>query len=438
MIARLLSPVHLIVLICLTCFGLGLDSQPPTDYEAAKTLQAQLQANNEPQPVLDAAAALVKLLAPPPARLMTAADLTWVRSFRIPVWYGGNNIGLGPTGQTLYVGGTNAGTGHDHPLLAEVSIPAVNGAMVSIVQPMADATGGLDAQANRSGVWLGGTCIYNGGLLWTAYPNYNVTSNVTVAMGQSSLNLSAPNAKGMYGLSATVDGKAVQTPAMAGWVTAVPAAWSTLFPGATHFCGLGGINAIYTVSSGPAAFGFDASKLATTAPTPATPYVYYPIDHPMPGFNPTPKVWTGAVRGMFCVQNSKVYGMGWVGSLGIGQQWYGLARTDPNDPNNPRNPPPGLSGTDPCSSSEGNHSQGKMPTVWIADPKDVVAAPKPYSLTIASTAMGGTNAPTPSLASACATFDGCCQDVPGFLLYVLQSYGGVNGQSWVHVYQIAH
>jgi hypothetical protein len=372
------------------------------------------------------------------AHLLQGSDLVYVRSFQIPVQYGAGALGFNPKNNSLFIGGSVAAGQQNKPLAAEVAIPTAD-TMAKILQPFADPSRTsdtpprqLDAVCNAQGIRLGGLCPYNDSLLWSAYGYYDATNRNRMALGRSSLNLAEPNAEGMFSLSATVDGRPVPNGAMAGWIVPIPEAWSNLFRG-THFVGLGGVPIISRTSEGCAAFGVNVTQLSTARPTPAIPYIYYPTQtHKMAGFNKTPRVWNGEVRGLACIAGPKVKGMLFVGTQPTGKEWYGLAKIDPKNPRNRNNPRPELSGTDPCSIYEGNHSQGKMPTAWIFDPNVVAAAPRPYAPVPVQVSMGGPDSPNPHLQPVCSTLNGIAHDPAKGLLYLRQD-GKM--ETWVHVYK---
>jgi hypothetical protein len=109
---------------------------------------------------------------------------------------------------------------------------------------------------------------------------------------------------------------------VAGYMAAVPSEWQAAL-GAPYLTGQSAIAIVSRTSSGPAAFGFDPAQLGSTT-APATPYIYYPIDHPLgPTTGPANPIFNGTttIQGVFFAPGTR--SVVFIGSTGMNAVGYG-------------------------------------------------------------------------------------------------------------------
>ena len=306
--------------------------------------------------------------------LLNRSDLQYVGAFRLPTGpigastfsYGGSAIAFNPANNSLFLAG--------HPYdqaVAEVAIPnsIVNTtdlnklATAGVLQPFSSilprlpnnpsslSTGGYEA--------IGGLMVSGGRLIGTAFNTYDGSgSAVDSHFVLDSTNLASAKASGLYQVGDLGGGY------VGGYMTPVPSEWQSAL-GAPALTGQAALNIISRTSFGPAAFGFDPSRLGSGV-TPAVPYVYYDQNHANLGSyasNP-PALFNGTVGG----NNLSGLGIAFVpgtrsvlffGAIGTGSFYYGEA-ADANDPNR---------------TSKGPHSVGGNYAyqVWAYDASDFAA-----------------------------------------------------------------
>lgn len=215
--------------------GVGAD-QPPADGEVSSD-QSQLEdgPTDEPEPTTTET-----------RQVLTEADLSYVGAFRAPADVGDPGFGFGGRASAFNPGGDpGSSDGYDgslflsglagNDLVAEISIPApvpFTGdvgelPVATVLQPLADVTGGRGAEyvgsGSRGGLndfRIGGLEVVDGPngsrLHWTAWQYFNVGYNDVAGHGHSSLDLSNPDPQGPWYL------EQFPTYRTAGYVLSVP------------------------------------------------------------------------------------------------------------------------------------------------------------------------------------------------------------------------
>jgi hypothetical protein len=295
--------------------------------------------------------------------LLYPSDLRYLGAIRLPAgppagqkWassfaYGGGAMAYNPKRDSLFL------LGHDHhQLVAEISVPRpVRSRSVAalpvarVLQPFADVTGGL----RKEGWMVGGLLVDRDRLLWTAYVYYDAPAAVKVSHGFSTLDLSRPNARGIYSLANVPAG------AVAGYMAHVPDDWRERF-GARVLTGQAGIPIVTRTSAGPAAVGFDPDQLGPQ-PAPTGVFLYYPLAHPLDRLDRKSDVWNFAsgLGGMAFVSRGGKAAVMFFGRRGLGEYWYGLAEEGGKK--------------DPASIYKGPHAPPYSTAVWFYDPADLLA-----------------------------------------------------------------
>jgi hypothetical protein len=290
------------------------------------------------------------------------SDLHYLGAFRLPLappegekWtssfaYGGTALAYHPQRKSLFL------VGHDHhQLVAEVSIPepvksasAKELPVARVLQPFADVTGGLKKD-NK----IGGLLVDGDRLLWTSYVFYDAAAEARTSHGISTRDLSKPSARGRYTLADVPAG------AVAGFMCEVPEEWRRRF-GTPVLTGQAGIPIESRTSVGPVAVGFDPKDFGKK-PTPATVFLYHPLQHPLARLDSKNELWNHAAKiaGMAFVSRGGKSALMFFGTRGLGEYWYGE---------------PEFKGKkDPYDDSKGNHAPPYAETVWLYDPNDLLA-----------------------------------------------------------------
>lgn len=246
--------------------------------------------------------------------LINKTNLQYVGAFRVPNYsdnvdefsYGGTAIAFNPANNSLFM------VGH-YQSVTEISIPSTIAnssnlntlATATMLQPWVQL---LPRLSNRltgtlDGAPIGGLIVDNGKLIGTQYAYYSGADTQTAShFVVDSLNLSTANVQGLYQV-----GSMART--VAGYMTPVPVEWQTAL-GAPYLTGQADLSIISTVSSGPAAFGFDPSQLngPVTTSIPTTPYLFYPLSNPLGSYvgpaNPL-QSGTTSVNGIVFVPGSR-------------------------------------------------------------------------------------------------------------------------------------
>jgi hypothetical protein len=312
--------------------GLGLLT-PSHTYSAIGTFTLRLTATDKDGATSTIASSTVTVssgnVQVPQEPLLHQSDLQYIGAFRMPNYtdatdqfsYGGNALAFNPANNSLFT------VGH-HQSVSEISIPTsiVNStnlgslATATMLQPWKSVTPVLSNTLPYapSGP-IGGLIVANGQLIGTQFSYYDgayeqVTSHFIV----SSLDLASATVSGLYQVGS---GGRI----LAGYMTEIPSEWQSIL-GAPYMTGQADLSIISTVSSGPAAFGFDPSRMASGT-SPRIPYVSYPADHELGPYtgpaNPM-QSGTGQVRGMiFPPGTGSVL---FFGSSGTNYGGYGLSQ----------------------------------------------------------------------------------------------------------------
>jgi PKD repeat protein len=271
--------------------------------------------------------------------LLYKANVQYVGAFRVPAVadtfspgsntydYGGTALAFNPADGGLFL----VGMPYDQAI-SEVSVPSsiVNSsnlgalATAKVLQQPVQVLNKLPSDPLRGGTGgenIGGLAVVNGQLVGTDYIGYDATGSASVShFVLSSTNLSAASVQGLYQVGSQGAGL------VAGYMTAVPAEWQAAL-GAPYLTGQADLNIISRTSSGPAAFGFDPGKLGSGV-TPATPYVYYPVNTPLGAYEgPADPLQSGTtqVKGAVFVPGSN--SVLFFGSTGTNYNGYGEAST---------------------------------------------------------------------------------------------------------------
>jgi hypothetical protein len=301
----------------------------------------------------------------PPGRTLSSL-LQYVGAFRFPegkigaslFGYGGTAIAFNPANNSLFV------VGHDwDQAIAEVKIPdtVVNSNQLSelptakVLQPFVRILPRVPNFSLEGNVKIGGLLVVDEQLIGTAYVFYDAAGKAVKSHFRlDSLNLSSAKVEGLFQVGDLGGGF------VGGYMAPVPDEWKDEL-GARYVTGQAALCIIGRTSSGPAAFGFDPGKLGS-APAPLTPYVYYPLKHPLgpmgeknPYFNGTTEI-----NGVFFVPGSR--SVLFFGSHGTDEIGYGEADTF----------------RDGNRTSKGYHSRnGKYQyQVWAYDVLDLLAVKK--------------------------------------------------------------
>jgi PKD repeat protein len=312
--------------------------------------------------------------------LLTASNLEYLGAFRLPGGtvgastfdYGGTALAFNPANNSLFI------VGHDwYQNIAEVSIPSTfvdsgnvrNLPKATVLQPLTNVMSRIpnNTLSGLGTIKIGGLQVINNQLVGTLYAYYDgagaaVDSHFTL----SSLNLSTAQVQGLYKVGNLGGGF------VGGWMGSIPSEWQSAL-GASYFTGQGALSIISRTSSGPAMFGFDPTNL-TSGTNPDTPYVYYPLAHPLANIAGNNPIFNGntEIKGAVFVPGSKT--VLFFGDTGTNTTGYGEAATF-NDSNR---------------TGKGWHSQNGdyAYEVWAYNVDDLIAAKngtiqpwqvKPYS-----------------------------------------------------------
>lgn len=371
-------------------------------------------------------------------------QLEYLGAFRLPDTdpklasrfpYGGHALAFNPAGDkgngSLFV----AGHAH-HQLVAEVTIPTpardreINKlGTAELLQPFGDVTGGLRGSLPGKDMRLGGLLVYKGRLLWSIYRWYNVEGETLPSHGVSDLDLSRPNAAGLWKIGTHHSQKT------AGFMMEVPEQWRKhlQFPVLT---GQSLMQGRASSSEGPAAFGFDLwskSQLPKSgAAISSRQFLSYDVKHPaayqVAGAS---HKWKGANRvsgAAFSVSaDGKRSAVIFFVRVGLHPtDWYGEPSQVPG-------------GAKACDGGRGYHAPPYKAMAWFYDPADFVrvASGRAQSWSIKPYAMKDVSV---DLYSECATLSAVSYDPASRRVYVIEP--GVDQknpfESWplVHVYVV--
>jgi hypothetical protein len=253
-------------------FTPGVPPNPPV---------AVVDTNNEgaPRPSTRGIGAYAGTNAPVDLPLLDQSSLTYVGSFLVPtqdnkgqaLTWGGYALGYDAARHGLFFGC------HDNDqLLAEIGIPEITNPpqTASILQDCADVTEGRLPLVDDYLPKLGGTLLYQGWLIVSAYGYYDADYSQTLSHFSSSTNLSqAGDVAGPFKVGS-------QAGMVAGYMTTIPDEWRSAF-GGPALTGQCCINIISRSSAGPAASVFNPDNVGGMNPVPAVTALAYPLDHPL-------------------------------------------------------------------------------------------------------------------------------------------------------------
>lgn len=349
--------------------------------------------------------------------LVQPADLRYLGSFSVPssdgtsgdtgrLTYGG--WALGVSGRGLYIG-CHAW----HTRLAEVSIPEVGG-VANVLTGCAEIPNVQGVAPGGGTVNLGGSLLWNGRLIVSAYAFYDAASQ-----SRTSHFAGQPGITGMVGPV----GVGSEDPGMvAGYMGLIPNEWRASL-GGVAITGQGALSIISRSSQGPAAFVFNPDDVGRVNPVPASPLLYYPYsgtagsNHPLADANQPNTLYTRADDYAGVAFPAGTRSVLFLGRHGAGQPCYGT----------------GAACNDPTGSGSGEHAYPYVHQVWAYDANDLLRsrqgqlAPwdvRPYA-TWRLTEMNDSD----SAKMAGATYDPATRR-----LYVTEEYGE---EPRVHVYEIS-
>jgi hypothetical protein len=350
----------------------------------------------------------------PALPLLTRSSLTYVGAFNVPhqddndrpLGYSGHALGYDPARHGLFFGG------HDwYQELCEIGIPPTISLTqtASILQNCTDVTEGRLDLVDDYLPKLGGTLVYNGRLIISAYGYYDANYNQVLSHFASSAILSQTgDIDGPYQVG---DWAGI----VAGYMTTIPAEWQSAL-GGPALTGQCCIPIISRTSAGPAASVFDPDDVGRTDPVSATVVLAYPLEHPLAEVdtqNDYFNLATQIVGVAFPPGTSSVL---FFGRQGTGPYCYGT----------------GAECGDPVDDSKGTHAYPYVHQVWAYDALDLVAVKngekqawevQPYALWRLSE-MDDTGG---------ARMVGATYDPASGRVYITEAYGE---EPAVHVYQI--
>jgi hypothetical protein len=346
--------------------------------------------------------------------LLSQSDLAYLGAFHVPhqdnlgnsLGYSGHALGIDPSRNGLFFGG------HDwYQLLCEIGIPEgidLN-QTAPILQDCTDVTEGNLDRIDVEGIKLGGTLVYDGRLIVSAYSYYDADGSQTLSHFVSGLDLSASgDIQGPYQVG---DWAGI----VSGYMTTTPLDWQAALggPALTGNCCL---PIVSRTSYGPAVSVFDPDQVSSLEPAPAVPLLYYPSDHPLADWDATSLYFNGSTHIVGVAFPAGTRSVFFFGRQGTGQFCYGT----------------GEECNDPADSSKGTHAYPYIHQVWAYDALDLQAVKdgekqpwevQPYALWHL----------TEMDASGSATIAGAAHDPLSGRVYLTERFGE---EPAVHVYQI--
>lgn len=353
--------------------------------------------------------------------LLNARSFSYLGSFRAAtgdgtgekegdLGWGGWALSVTPEG-TLLIGG-NA----QHSRLCELQIPRNFSETAAFVAPCTDVTERRLSQIDEgASSRLGGTLVWNGRLIISAFSYYDADGNQTFSHFASGRRLTSTNdVIGPVRLGSRGAGF------VSGYMGVVPEEWVQLLggPAITGNCCL---SIISRTSSGPALSVFNPDDVGRVAPVPATELLGYPLSNPLAdgqSQNPLYNLAT-EIKGVAFPKGTR--SVLFVGRHGTGAYCYGTG---------------GASGGkcyDPTSSYSGTHSYPYVHQIWAYDALQLLEVKngrkQPWEVRPYATwrlndmdAQGG------------ATITGAAYDQKTRRLYVTQDFAD---KPEVHVYEIS-
>ncbi|MCC7353166.1 MAG: hypothetical protein IT330_05350 [Anaerolineae bacterium] len=346
--------------------------------------------------------------------LVQAANVQYVGAFRVPnqdgngnpLGYSGHALGYNPANHALFFGG------HDwYQELCEVGIPITISlsSTAPILQNCTDVTEGRLGQVDDYTVKLGGTLVYNGRLIVSAFSYYDADGNQVLSHFASTPNLAQTgDVQGPYQVG---DWAGI----VSGYMGMVPPEWRSAL-GGPALTGQCCISIISRTSAGPAVSVFEPDDVGRTNPVTATALLYYPLSHPL-----APETTQNGLFNLATAIKGVAFPPGtrsvlFFGRHGTGPYCYGT----------------GEECNDPVDSSKGTHSYPYVHQVWAYDALDLLAVKngqmepwevRPYA-TWQLNEMDATGG---------ATIRGATYDPASGRVYITEGYGE---EPVVHVYQI--
>lgn len=325
---------------------------------------------------------LAQTVTPTTQPLVVQGDMVYLGKFTVPsndgtgrgnsvdsLDYGGFGLGMGADGQSIYFGC------HDwHSMLSRVSIPALGG--VGTIQMPCTAVTNLQNinPGDPNSKKLGGSAVWNGKLIVSAYAFYDGNSTALASHFSMSTNMTSQN--GPYrigplsGYSATPTDKVGM---QAGYMGVIPQEWRSLL-GGPMLTGLNGVAIIGRTSFGPTATVFNPDELGTSNKN-IQMLVGYPGEHQtLGGYNQANPLFSGADQA-----GGIAFPAGTRSLLFVGRHattfCYGPGTNDPS-----------LAGTsdgqgnlfcyDPTQTSKGTHGYPYIHQVWAYDANDLLEVKK--------------------------------------------------------------
>jgi len=153
-------------------------------------------------------------------------------------------------------------------------------------------------------------------------------------------------------------------------------------------------------SSGPAVFVFNPTDLGAKNPIPASPLVYYPLNHPLADWGSTNPYYNGttAIKGVVFPQGTR--SILFFGRHGIGTFCYGPGTSDPTQAGKPADGGVDTYCYDPQDGSKGTHAYPYVSQVWSYDVSDLLKVKngqmqpwsvKPYAVWSLNVPIAGAN-----------------------------------------------
>jgi hypothetical protein len=320
---------------------------------------------------------------PPSGALLQNTNLVLAGTFRLPsttlgsTWGFGSNAGccgLGTYGMTfnpnrnsIYVGG--------HPYeqrLAEIAIPSslsgspIATALSNLIDPLEGKIGSINPGDSNTKI-VGGTLVYNGRLIVSAYSYYDGAGTQNVSTFARPTDLSS---------TGQLVGPVKIGSQYPGWVdkyaALIPAEWQGTLGGPALAGGAGGaINSLQ--SWGPSVSVFDPSRIGTTSPVPATVVLGYPQAHPLGGPTAANALWSQSdvVTSVIFVPGTR--SVLFFGLHGQGAYCYGPGTSNQSQAGQPADGGVDSYCYDPQNGSKGVHNYPYVSYVWAYDANDLAA-----------------------------------------------------------------
>lgn len=269
------------------------------------------------------------------SNLLGQSGLSYLGAYKLPVesgWTYGYERRIHFSDGKVFVTGTDINL-----TLAELTPPATLGSgaysglpAATTVQPLVSLTSRIANWSTSSLDRLGGFVkLTDGRLCVSFYEMYDANSGAT----NSHVLLDGTLAAGTVTPLRTLTG-APHAGYVGGHMQRVPAEHQAKL-GAAYLTGQGSISILARTSYGFSLFGFDPAALAS-GDTPATPLLYYNVDHPLGPYDGQSNVWNSTCKfaGFVIVKGYRT--ALFFGRLGTGTTCYGTGATcgDPAVPGN--------------------------------------------------------------------------------------------------------